>query len=133
MLFPSPTARIQSYNTFHRNSRRAIKRSVKPPFPHSRTSRVDRHFDTRRNWRALQQLDSFDANLFLLKHKLDFVDANMNLQKHKLDSFDANLNFQRRKLDSFDANLNFLRRKLDSSNANLNSQKRKLEFSGMQT
>ena len=29
----------------------------------------------------LQQLDSFDANLILLKHKLDSFDANLNSQK----------------------------------------------------
>ena len=54
----------------------------------------------------LQQLDSFDANLILSKHKLDSFVANLNSQKRKLHSFDANLNVQKRKLDSFDANLN---------------------------
>ena len=120
MLFPSLTSPIQSYNTFYNNSRHAVKGSVKPPFARSRISRVDRHFDTRRNWRALsndlQQLDSFDANLFLLKHKLDSVDANLNSQKRNLDSFDANLNLQKHKLDSFDANLNSKKRKLEFIN-----------------
>ena len=32
----------------------------------------------------LQQLDSFDTNLILLKHKLDPIDANWNSQKRKL-------------------------------------------------
>ena len=32
----------------------------------------------------LQQVDSFDTNLILLKHKLDPIDANLNSQKRKL-------------------------------------------------
>ena len=47
---------------------------------------------------GLQHLDSFDANLVLLKHKLDSFNANLNSQKRKLDSFIANLSSQKLKL-----------------------------------
>ena len=59
----------------------------------------------------LQQLDSFDAKLILIKHKLD--------------SFDANLNSQKRKLAS---NLNSLKRKLEKCKRYFSDAKRKLEF-----
>lgn len=47
-------------------------------------------YDGARN--VLQQLDSFDANLNIQKHKLEF--------SRKLDSRDANLNSTERKLES---------------------------------
>ena len=55
----------------------------------------------------LQQLDSFDAKLTLIKHKLDSFEANLNSQKRKLDSFDANLNSLKRKPGVFLCKLEF--------------------------